>query len=126
MTFRNLMIISVILALGFGIAFVLIPAPLGSLYGLRLTPAGIVMARLFGVELGGYGVLAWLVRHAVDSELRRAILLAFFITDVAGFLVSFVIQLSGLMNPLGWMIVGIYLMFATGFGYFRFVKPTDS
>ena len=122
MTFRNLMIVSTVISLGFGVAFVLMPALLASLYGLGLTPAGTVMARLLGVEISGYGLLAWLLRNASDSEARRAILLAFFITDATGFVVSLLIQLAGLMNPLGWMIVGIYLFFAISFGYFRFVK----
>lgn len=126
MNFRNLMIVSAALALGFGVGFALIPEPLASLYGLALTPVGTFIARLLGVEFMGYGLLAWFVRNAVDSEIRRAILLAFFITDATGFLVALLGQLSSMMNVLGWSIVGIYLLLATGFGYFRFVKPSAS
>ncbi len=126
MNFRNLMIVSTVLALTFGIAFVLIPEPLASLYGLTLTPAGTFIARLLGVEFVGYGLLAWFVRNAVDSEIRRAILLAFFITDGTGFIVALLGQLSGITNLLGWSIVGVYLLLAMGFGYFRFAYPSAS
>ncbi len=122
MNFRNLMIVSAVLAFGFGIGFVLIPEPLASLYGLTLTPGGIFIARLLGVEFMGYGLLAWFVRNAKDSDACRAILLAFFVTDAVGFIVALLCQLSGIMNPVGWSIVGVYLLLALGFGYFRFVK----
>jgi hypothetical protein len=84
------------------------------------------MTRLLGIELGGYGLLSWLIRNAVDSDLRRGILLAYFITDAVGCMASLLVQLGGLMNPLGWSIVGIYLMFAGAFGYFRFLQPIRS
>ncbi len=126
MNIRNLMVVSAVLALGFATAFILVPEPVASIYGLALTPAGAFVARLLGVEFVGYGLLAWWVRNAADTELRRAILLAFFITDAAGFLVALVGQLSGVMNLLGWFIVGIYLLLAVGFGYFRMVKPSDA
>ncbi len=123
MTFRYMAIFSAVLALGLGIALVLIPEPLVLLYGLTLPPAGIFIARLLGAEFIGYGLLAWFVRDAVDSELRRAILLVIFATDAIGFVVALLVQLSGLMNLLGWSIVGIFLLLALGYGYFRFVKP---
>ena len=126
MNFRTLMVVSTLLALGFGIAFVVIPGPLAALYGLTLPPDGIFLTRLLGVEYMGYGLLAWFVRNAGDSQLRRAILLAFFITDATGFIVALLGQWSGVLNPLGWSIVGIYLLLATGFGYFRFVQRSEA
>jgi len=126
MNFRTCMIVSTLLALGFGIAFVVIPGPLAALYGLTLPPDGIFLTRLLGVEYMGYGLLAWFVRNAGDSQLRRAILLAFFITDATGFIVALLGQWSGVLNPLGWSIVGIYLLLATGFGYFRFAQRSEA
>jgi hypothetical protein len=40
MTFRNLMIVSFIIPVIFGAGFILIPAQMGSLYGLSLTRPG--------------------------------------------------------------------------------------
>ena len=101
MNFRSLMMVSAALALAFGIAFVLLPQPTASLYGLAVTPVGIFLARLLGVEFMGYGLLAWFVQNAADSEARRSILLAFCITDAIGGLIALWGQVSGVMNPLG-------------------------
>lgn len=123
MTLRNLFIVNAVVALVFGIAFVLVPVPLMSLYGVTLSPAGIIVGRLFGAALIGFGALTWLAKDAAESEARGAIVLALFIGDVIGFVVALLGQLSGVINPLGWSTVVIYLLLALGFGYFQFMRP---
>jgi hypothetical protein len=126
MNFKNLMVISAVLALVFGMGFLILPGPLASLYGLALSPSGVFIARLLGVELAGYGLLAWFIRNIVDAQIQRPILLAFFITDGIGFIVALLTQLAGLINTLGWMIVAVYLFLALCFGYLRFLKSNGS
>jgi len=122
MNFKNIMIISTVLALGFGIGFLFIPAKLASLYGLTLSQSGIFIGRLLGAELAGYGFLAWFIRNLVDVKIQRPILLAFFITDGTGFIVSLLTQFAGMMNFLGWIIISVYLLLTLCFGYLRFRK----
>jgi hypothetical protein len=122
MNFRNVMLVSGALALGFGIGFAIIPAPIASLYGLDLSVSGIFIARLFGVALAGYGILSWLFRNVTELHTQILVLLAFLITDGAGFFVSLVYQLDGLMNPMGWSIVLIYLFLSLTFGYLYFAN----
>lgn len=126
MKFSNLMVIKAIVCLVFGILLVLVPAILLSLYGITLGPGGIFMARLYGASLVGNLMLSWFARNAADSEARQAIVLDLFVYDAIGFVVALLTQLSGLMNPLGWSIVVIYLFFTLGFGYFLIVKPSAS
>ena len=95
------MVVSGALALVFGIGFLIIPRPLTSLYSLELTKSGTFVARLLGVQLAGYGILSWLLRNLIEFHTQRLVLLAFFITDAAGFVVSLLSQLAGLMNSLG-------------------------
>jgi len=118
------MVIKAIVCLVFGILLVLVPAILLSLYGITLGPGGIFMARLYGASLVGNLMLSWFARNAADSEARQAIVLDLFVYDAIGFVVALLAQLSGLMNPLGWSIVVIYLLLALGYGYFQFVKPS--
>ena len=126
MTLGNLFIINAVISLVFGVAAVLAPALLMSFYGITLSPAGIVVTRLFGAALLSHCALTWLARDAPDSEARRAIVLALLIADVIGFIVALLGQLAGLANPFGWSIVAIYLLLALGYGYFQFLKPTGS
>jgi len=50
--------------------------PVLSLYGVTLSPAGLLVARLSGVALFGYAVLTWFARDAGESKARQAIVLA--------------------------------------------------
>lgn len=126
MTLRNLFIITAVVAVVFGAAFVLVPSPLMSLYDVTLDAGAILVARLFGGALITLAVLSWLAKDAAESEARGAIVLAFFIGDAIGFIVALVGQLSGAVNTLGWSTVVIYLLLALGFGYFQFMKPATA
>ena len=69
-------------------------------------------------------VFGWFARDAGESKARRGIVIALFVGDVLGFIVALLGQLSGVLNALGWSTVALYLLFALGYGYFQFVKPS--
>ena len=126
MKLGTLFTINAVVTVVFGLAFVLVAGTLLSLYGITLSPGGLIVARLFGAALLGYAVLTWFARNAEESEARQAVVLALFIGDVVGFIVALLGQLSGAVNALGWSTVAIYLLLALGFGYFQFMKPSAS
>ena len=126
MKLSTLFTINAFVACLYGITFVFVPEMTLSLYGTTLSPAGVIIARLFGAALLGYSVLTWFARKVADSDARQAILLALVVSDTVGFIVMLLGQLSGVVNALGWSNVAIYLLFALGFGYFQFMKPSNS
>lgn len=123
MKLSTLLTINAVVAGVFGVAFVLVPGQVFSLYGAQGSDALTYMGRLFGAAILGYAVLSWFARDVAESEARRAIVLALFIGYVAGFVLSLIGQLGGVVNALGWSTVAIYLLFTIGFGYFQFMKP---
>ena len=106
----------------FGLGFVFVPEQLMSFYGAAPHAGANYMAQLFGAALLGFAVILWLCKDAEDSPVRQAILLGMFVADGVGFVVALMVQLGGGINALGWSTVFIYLLFALGFGYFRFIK----
>lgn len=126
MKLSNLLVINTIVALLYGISFVLVPATVLSIYGVTQGPAVELLGQYFGVALIGIGLLTWFARNVADSEAQRAIILALLISDVIGVIVSVLGTVSGVMNVVGWSAVGIYVLLALGFGYFQFVKPSAS
>lgn len=125
MKLRHLFTVHAVMDLVFGLAMLLVPVPLMSLYGLALGPGGTLNTRLFGAAVIGFGLLSWFVRHAPESEARRAIVLAYFLACAVGFIASLVGQLSGVTNSLGWSTVGLYLLLALAYGYFQFTAPSS-
>jgi hypothetical protein len=121
MNVRNLFMVNAVVALVFGLAFVLAPAATMDLYGVQLTDAGMMIGQLFGAALLSFAVLTWSAKDIASSEARMIILLALFVGDVVGFVASLLGQLDGLANALGWSTVAIYLILALAFGYYRFI-----
>ncbi|MBA7573436.1 hypothetical protein ES708_15233 [subsurface metagenome] len=126
MKLKTLMIINAIVAIVFGVTFVIVPAQAYSLYDITANEQLVYMGQLFGAALIGFALLTWMARNATDSDARRAIVLALFIADGIGFVVALIGQLSNVVNAFGWSTVAIYLLLALGFGYFQFFKPASS
>ena len=126
MKLRNLLVINAIVALAYGVSFVLVPATVLELYGMTQGTSEALAGQYFGLSLIAIGLLTWFARNVTDSDAQRAIILALLISDVIGVIVSVLGTVSGVMNAVGWSAVGIYLLLALGYAYFQFVKPSAS
>ncbi len=126
MKLSGLFTATAVVALVFGVGSLLIPSQLQSIYGVELSTAGLFLNRLFGAALIGYGILSWQVRNAPKSQVRDAIVSAFFYSEAIGFVVALWGQFSGEYNALGWSVTAIYLLLTLGFGYFRFMAPSEA
>jgi len=125
MKFKTLLVIKALVSLVFGIPILIIPDRLLSLFGLSLNTDGMFMAREYGGALLGIAVLCWFARNSEGARALKAIILFGFLYDFVNLFVSLHANLSGLMNPLGWGIVAIYLFFTIGFGSILVRKTVD-
>jgi len=124
MSFKNLMVIKALVCLAFGILLLAIPSKLLSIFGATLSEGGMFTAREYGAALFGNLFLCWFAKNATESDARKAIIIALFVYDLIGFIVTTITVISGDLNPLGWLIAFVYLFFTLGFGYFL-VKPPE-
>jgi hypothetical protein len=122
MNFKNLMVIKALVCLAFGILLLAIPDRLLLIFGATLSAGGIFTAREYSAALLGNLFLCWFAKNSTESDARKAIILALFVYDFIGLVVTAITVISGVLNPLGWLIVFVYLFFTLGFGYFL-VKP---
>jgi hypothetical protein len=120
------MAIAAVFALVFGLAFLLIPAQLTSLYGITLEPDGQWVARGLGSAFLGAAVTTWFGKNAPPGDALRAILLGDFALSATGFIAAVLYSIFGSANVLIWPTTAVYALLTVGFGYFRFVKPADS
>jgi len=125
MKLKTLLVIKTLVSLAFGLPILIVPGRLLSLFGLTLNADGMFMAREYGGALLGIAALCWFARNSEGARALKAIILFGFYYDLINLFVSLHANLSGLMNPLGWGIVAIYLFFTIGFGYFLVRKPVD-
>jgi len=125
MKISSFLMLKAIISLLFGIGFIAIPTAVWSVYGVTLDPSGIIMTRFFGACLLGIGLICWVTRNA-DFNTLKGIMLSLCIADTIGFILALSMQLSGMVNALGWINVAIWLLLALGLGYFRFLKSGTS
>jgi hypothetical protein len=128
MTFKLVCIINSVVALGFGIAFVIAAEPTMAMYAIEgapgMTPGGLLIVNLLGAAFIGFGVVSLQARDAADSVARRAIALGFVVGNVIGAVMAILGVTSGTVNTLGWSTVVIYALLAAGFGITGLAKSS--
>ena len=122
MKLKTLLIIKAIVCLCLGIPILLVPNFIYSIFGATLAAGGVFAAREYGASMMGNLMLTWFARNSPESDARWAIILALFVYDAIGVIVTLVAILAGALNPLAWLIVALYLILALGFGYFLLPK----
>jgi hypothetical protein len=125
MKLGSFMTIAAVIALLFGLAFILIPVQLMATYGVTLEIAGQFVARYLGSAFIGIAVITWLARNAAMSDALRAVLLGGLAVSATGLVVAVLNAFSGASNALVWLNVVIYAFLAAGFGFFLFGKSQD-
>jgi hypothetical protein len=126
MKLKTLLIIKAIVCLCLGLPILLVPNFIYSIFGATLAAGGVFAAREYGASMMGNLMLTWFARNSQESDARWAIILALFVYDAIGVIVTLVAILSGALNPLAWLVVALYLFLALGFGYFLFSKRKPS
>jgi len=126
MKLKALLIIKAIICLCLGIPILIVPEFIYSIFGASLSDGGVFAAREYGAAMIGILMLTWYARNSQESEARWAIVLALFVYDLLGFVVTLIAILSGVLNPLAWLVVALYLALALGFGYFLIPRSQPS
>lgn len=123
MPLRTLLLIAGVIALVFGLGFLLAPRPMLGLYGVQSDPAVVLLARFFGAALVQTGLVLYLIRDVPDLRTQRGVVIGSFLGSLAGFVVALTAQFWGLVNSFGWSTVAIYGLLLLGYGSFVFGRP---
>ncbi len=112
--------IHAVIALLFGLGFILMPATILAYYTtVPVNEIGVFMSQLFGSAILTYAAVLWLASDTADSPARRAIVQGFFISITIGAIVVLHFQLTGPINALGWSTVLLYVFLAASYGRFH-------
>jgi hypothetical protein len=123
MRLRSLLLLAGVIALVFGLGFLLAPRTLLPLYGLAVDPGTVLVSRFFGAALVQLGMVLYLIRDVSDIRTQRGVVIGSFLGSVAGLVVALTGQFWGVVNQLGWSTVAIYGFLTLGYGSFMFGKP---
>jgi hypothetical protein len=73
MPLRTLLLIAGLIALAFGLGFLLVPRPVLALYGVMADPTVVLIARFFGAVLVQIGLVLYLIRDVGDPRTQRGV-----------------------------------------------------
>jgi hypothetical protein len=117
-------LIGAVLALAFGVGFLLVPALVLSIYGVAGDVPTTLMGRFFGVALLQVGLTLWLLKETRDAATRRGLAMGGALGAVAGIVVALMGTLAGTLNAMGWSVVAIYALLLVGYvGVLRAPQP---
>ncbi|MRS05423.1 hypothetical protein EG832_19745 [bacterium] len=123
MVLKYWMIAKAIVVLIFGIGFLVLPNVFAGLYGMSFDPVATLMARLFA---GGFifeAIVLWMARNTDRDDVAcRGIMTGVVVSNAIGFVVCLLATLAGTWNAVGWLSVGLFLVFGLAFAYFLFIK----
>ena len=111
MTYRTVATASAIVSVVYGLAALLVPNALASLFGIAINTVAEYEGRLLGGAYVGYALVNFLTRDTADPLTRRAVAAANTVAWAVGLVVSTLGQLQGLANAIGWTTVIIALVF---------------
>ena len=105
-----------------GLVFMVLPEPALGIYGLSTDAIGLLITRYFGAAFFAFGLVIWFFRKVVDESEKETATLPLFFAALVGLLVSLGGQISGLVNPVGWAVVGVFAFFVLGYGLLQVRK----
>ncbi|MBI5351818.1 MAG: hypothetical protein HZB50_04190 [Chloroflexi bacterium] len=117
------MTVTAIGSLLFGLAYLLFPERILSIYNIVLEPSNQWVPRYFGANLLGIAAMCWYGRSAKSGIALNAMIKGIFATTIIGFAVSIFEIINGAGNLLVWSTVTIYFLLSLGFGDFVFRTP---
>lgn len=117
---KTTFLVHFIVALLFGLGFLLIPSTVGSIYGMNVQEPEIY--RLLGGAMLGFAISSWLSYQATSWESVRIVVIMELVWTILGTLVMLYALLLAGFPALGWVNAIILAAFAIAFGRFYFQK----
>jgi hypothetical protein len=85
------------------------------------------VAQILGAALIVPGLLSWFAAGMEEEGAQRLIAISLLIFNAVDFGVSFFVgMLPKVMSASGWILVVLFLLFAVGFAYFLFMRPSEA
>lgn len=117
MIYRTVVIAGAVVSVSYGLAALVAPEALGSLFGITYDVAAVYAGRLLGGSYIGYGIANFLTRDSADPLTQRAVAAGNAFAWAVGFVVLTMAQLQGLANALGWSSVVLATAFTIAWAW---------
>ncbi|HSA99194.1 MAG TPA: hypothetical protein VLE49_00990 [Anaerolineales bacterium] len=133
MKLRNLLVVHAIVMLVLAAGLLLAPKTILGIFGLsvgttvKFNASINLVAQLLGATLIVPGLLSWFAVGMEAEGAQRSVGMSLLVFNLVAFGVSFFVGvLPKVMTIAGWILVLVFLLFAAGFAYFLFMRPSEA
>ena len=123
MSYKVVFVINALVALVFGVAFLVVPTMALKQFGVDEYASTKLVLQFFGTGLLTIGLLAWFAKNVTDAGVQKGMGVAMLIGSVAGLVMSVIGVATGAVRTLGWLAIIIYAVFVLGYGFLLFLRP---
>jgi len=123
MSYKVVFVINALVALVFGVAFLVVPTIALKQFGVDEYASTKLVLQFFGTGLLTIGLLAWFAKNVTDAGVQKGMGVAMLIGSVAGLVMSVIGVATGAVRTLGWLAIVIYAVFVLGYGFLLFLRP---
>ena len=124
MRLKAVLILNAIFSLLNAIGALFLPAKILSIYGVAQGASVELMAQYAAIGSVVIALIAFYASKIENSEAKKVIILALFVSGVIGVILSVLNTANNNMNSSGWSLAFVYLFFTVVYGYFLFIKKT--
>lgn len=131
MRLRTVALVTGVIAILYGLGFLVVPAPILAVLGVELPEEGLLVARFFGAHLIALGVVDVLARDSLDAtarpeSARNAIVSGNVTASALSTLLALWGVVAGLSNELGWGNVVLAALIAVAWAYTGFARSSSA
>lgn len=126
MSYKLLFVLSAIVAVFFGLGFLIVPDRALPLLGTTEQYASTIFAaRFFGFALFGLGLVLWFTKDVMDAAVQRNLGIANLVISVVGLAMSLYATMAGnaVIRANVWVPIVLFLLGGLGYGFMIFLKP---
>jgi hypothetical protein len=123
MSYKVLFAFNALVALVFGVGFLVVPAMALQQFGVDEYASTRLILQFFGTGLLTIGLLGWFAKNVSDAGTQKGMGVAMLIGSLAGLVMSVIGAATGSIRSLSWLPMVIYGVFVLGYGFMLFLKP---
>lgn len=123
MSYKVIFVINALVAVVFGIAFLVVPTIALRQFGVDEYASTKLILQFFGTGLLTIGLLTWFAKDVVDANVQKGMGVAMLIGSLAGLVMSIIGVATGSVRILGWLVIVIYAVFTLAYGFLLFLRP---
>lgn len=122
MSYRIMFVISALVAVLLGLAFLIVPSIAIKQFGVDDYASTRMVTQFFGTALLALGPVLWFAGSVTDEAAQRGMGIGVLVGAAAGLIVTILGTVAGTLRALGWVAMLLYVLTGLGFAYLIFLR----